>query len=346
MLNILQLAPLFYPIRPEMTYGGIERVIRSLDQCFTAQGHVSVTAALSGSKLAGRLLACPTSDYESQAKLVFDFVRDFGIDVIHIHRRNFLSTNSFKTLQSQGIPVLATLHGSADEVIGKKKYQGFTGLSNVFFNGLSRNQTQLLKSGMNVIEYIYNGVDPLLFNLAAEKLDYLLYLGRITRVKGVHSAISIAKDLGKKLVIAGIVLEDDQQYFDSQIVPSINNNSVCFVGPLTDQSKIDVLGCASALLMPIEWEDPCPLTVLEAMACGTPVVGYRRGALPELVETGVGGYLVDSYEALGDAILAAEKIDPQRCRQHAVDNFSWHKAADQYLDLYRRVIGLATHANT
>ena len=338
--RILQLAPLFHVISDDMTYGSIERVIRSLDQCYVNSGYFSAVSALTGSRFGGEFLPCDSLDYERQAEGALAFVKEHNVNLIHIHRRDFLFTRVFSLCDALSIPVLVTLHGPGENVV--PKYRDFPMRPNVFFSGLSRSQIASFGGAMSMSACIYNGVDLGKFYISQGKGAYLLYLGRISRIKGCHTAIKVARAIGKRLVIAGVVLPEDQVYFDSQIVPYIDDRHVSFVGPVNDQDKASLLSQANVLLMPIEWDDPCPLVCLEAMASGTPVVGYNKGALPELVRQGVGGYLAQSFEDLLSAVLAAEKMDPEQCRQYVSSQFSWQRSAAQYLDLYQRIITLTT----
>jgi len=334
-LHIIQLASLLRPINSNMTYGSIERVVSYVAQGLEILGHDSTVIASEGSKMGGRVISCPLEDYNTQANLLLEYIKYNLVDVIHIHRRDFLISKEFKKLQDFSIPVLVTLHGPVEHI--RTKYVGLMDLPNVYFNGVSGTQQNSLKAITAMIGYVYNGVDPALLKLASHKSEYLLSFGRIARVKGVHVAIKLAREIGRKLIIAGVIIREDKKYFNTEIVPHIDGVKVEYIGPLTDQQKSRVLSEAEALLMPIEWDDPCPLVALEAMASGTPVVAYNRGALPELVTNGVTGYVVQSYNALRQATINARALNSSRCRDHAIKCFSWQRTTFGYLDIYKRI---------
>jgi glycosyltransferase involved in cell wall biosynthesis len=166
----------------------------------------------------------------------------------------------------------------------------------------------------------------------------LMFLGRIEEIKGAHLAIDVAKRAGLRLCIAGNVPSDHQHYFDARIGPLIDNRTVVYVGPVDDEQKSALLGQARALLMPILWEEPFGIVMIEAMACGTPVVGLDRGAVSEVVEDGVSGFVRRDVDGLVEAVGRIGEIDRRRCRERVERQFSDTVVAENYLSAYRDVI--------
>jgi glycosyltransferase involved in cell wall biosynthesis len=165
-----------------------------------------------------------------------------------------------------------------------------------------------------------------------------VFLGRVEEIKGPHIAIEVAKRAGIPLVIAGNVPSEYQSWFDSNIGPHIDNRLIHYVGPVDDQQKNALLGSARAFLMPVLWEEPFGIVMAEAMACGTPVIGYRRGAVPEIVTHGETGFVVDELDEMIDAVARVGVIDREAARQRAVDCFSDNRICDAYLAVYQRIL--------
>jgi glycosyltransferase involved in cell wall biosynthesis len=168
----------------------------------------------------------------------------------------------------------------------------------------------------------------------------LVILGRVESIKGTHLAIDVAKRSGRRLIIAGNVPSDpvNKQYFARHIVPHLGADEIMYVGPIDDSQKNELLGQAAALLMPVLWEEPFGIVMAEALACGTPVVGLRRGAIPEVVEDRLTGFVCDDLESMVSAVHRLSLIDRQACRSRALDRFSGSVMAESYLRVYRELL--------
>jgi glycosyltransferase involved in cell wall biosynthesis len=199
--------------------------------------------------------------------------------------------------------------------------------------------------GIGRWECVYNGIDAGRYRLAREGgQEDLVFLGRLDRIKGVHTAIQVARGAGHRLLLAGTVAEsgENRQYFEREIRPAIDGDRVRYVGPVDDGEKQALLGGARALLFPIEWEEPFGLVMIEAMACGTPVVGLRRGAVPEVVTDGIDGFVCESPEEMITAVKRLDGIDREACRRTVERRFSAEVVVAQYERVYRRALAGGT----
>jgi glycosyltransferase involved in cell wall biosynthesis len=190
---------------------------------------------------------------------------------------------------------------------------------------------------------IHNAVpqDRYVFREDVEANAPLVFLGRVEFIKGAHLAIEVARRSGRNLIIAGNVPADtrNQKYFQTEIVPHIDGRQVQYIGPVDDVQKNGLLGRALALLMPILWEEPFGIVMAEALSCGTPVIGLRRGAVPEVVVDGSSGFVCDDVDAMVSAVHRVREIDRRACRRIAETQFSGHIMTDSYLRLYWEMLG-------
>ncbi len=184
---------------------------------------------------------------------------------------------------------------------------------------------------------IHHGVDPAGLPYTAHAGDDLVVFGRVHPDKGTAAAITIAQQAGRRLVICGIV--QDQEYFTDQVRPHIDGDRVVFLGSVGPSQRAEVLGSAAALLHPIDFDEPFGLSVVEAMACGTPVVAYRRGSMPEVIDEGVTGYLAHDVESAVAAVAAAVALDRGAVRERASTRFGAERMVTDYLEVYRALLG-------
>jgi len=231
------------------------------------------------------------------------------------------------------IPVLTTIHGfSSPKILPVyRKYNG-----KVFYVSISDADRS---PELDYIATIHHGIDLENFTFRPEGGDYLLFFGRIHNDKGTREAIEIAKRASRKLVIAGVV--QDREYFERWVEPHINGErqkNITYVGSAGPELRDELLGNAYALLHPINFDEPFGFSVVESMACGTPVIAMNRGSMPELIENGVNGLLVSSLEEAVDAVEKVEKIDRARCRKTVEERFTAENMADQYIKVYKRII--------
>lgn len=183
---------------------------------------------------------------------------------------------------------------------------------------------------------VYNGLDPKEFTFRKTPKDHLLYFGRIHPEKGTYESIMIAKKSGRKLVISGLI--QDQEYFDTKVQPFINDEDIVFVGNSGPRERDKLLGEAYALLHPISFKEPFGLSVAEAMMCGTPVIAFNLGSMPELIDNGKTGFLVNSIEEAATAVGKITLIDRKICRDWALAEFSREKMTTGYLKVYNQIV--------
>ena len=340
-MRIAQVAPLYESVPPKY-YGGTERVVSYLTEELVRQGHDVTLYASGDSVTAARLVApCAQSlrldagcvDQLAHHVLMLEMVaRDAdAYDVIHFHC-DYLH---FPLSRRLGLPQLTTLHGRLDLPDLLRLYAEFGDMPVV---SISESQRAPLPSA-NWLATIYHGLPPDLYAYRSAPGRYLAFMGRISPETRVDRAIDIAERLGVPLRIAAKIDAVDRDYFNATVAPRLSHPLIDYVGEIGDADKGAFLGGASALLFPIDWPEPFGLVMIEALACGTPVIAYDRGSVPEVVEHGVTGFVVRELE---DAVAAArriESIDRRRCRQAFEERFSVGRMARSYVEAYRTIIG-------
>jgi glycosyltransferase involved in cell wall biosynthesis len=204
---------------------------------------------------------------------------------------------------------------------------------------ISNNQRTPLPQG-NWQGTVYHGLPRHSFTFRAERGRYLVYLGRMSPEKRVDRAIDIARRARTPLIIAAKIYPEEQHYFDTTLAPLIEASKplVEFIGEIDERRRDELLGHAAALLFPIEWPEPFGLVMIEALACGTPVIAWRRGSVPEVIDDGVTGYITDSVEDAVDAVHNIRRLSRERCRRTFEERFDAERMAADYVEVYRRVI--------
>jgi len=227
-------------------------------------------------------------------------------------------------------PMITTIHGfSSPQIIPVyKKYN--KSMAYISISNANRHPD------LSYLQTIYHGIDPKDFTFRNEKEDYLLYFGRIHPDKGAHAALEIARKAGCRIKIAGLIQDED--YFSKQIKPQIDNDQVEYLGNAGPTMRNELFGNARALLHPIFFEEPFGLSVVEAMMCGTPVIAYARGSMPELILDGTTGYLVNDIMEAVAAVKKLKYIDPYVCHEHVCRNFSLERMIDEYINSYKMVL--------
>jgi glycosyltransferase involved in cell wall biosynthesis len=339
-VRIAQVAPLYESVPPKY-YGGIERVVSYLTEELVRQGHEVTLFASGDSVTKARLVApCRRSlrmDKQCVDQLVHQilmlelvFKDTSRFDIIHFH----IDYLHFPLSRRQSTLHVTTLHGRLDIPDLVSLYQEFKEIPVISISDAQRDPLPWL----NWQGTVYHGLPDDLYTFRPEPGKYLAFLGRISPEKRVDSAIDIAKRIGMEIKIAAKVDATDREYFDDVIAPLLHDPLVEYVGEIGEGEKNEFLGNAYALLFPIAWPEPFGLVMIEAMACGTPVIAYRQGSVPEVMEEGVTGFIVHSLE---DAVRAAERIPSlsrQRCRQLFEGRFSASRMARDYLAIYQRVV--------
>jgi glycosyltransferase involved in cell wall biosynthesis len=339
-MKIAQVAPLYESVPPKF-YGGTERVVSYLTEELVRQGH-EVTLFASGDSVtranlvpawhrALRLDKRCIDHFAHHVLLmekVFQVASDF--DIIHWHIDYF----HFPLSRRHPYPQLTTLHGRLDLPDLVPLYKEFTEMPVVSISDAQR--TPLPWANWQAT--VYHGYPIDTYRFAESPGEYLAFLGRICPEKRVDTAIAIAKEVGMPLKIAAKVDKVDEVYFADQIKPLLDHPLVDYVGEIGEGEKSDFLGGAAALLFPIDWPEPFGLVMIEAMACGTPVIARNRGSVPEVLEQGVTGFICDGVE---DSVLAVKRLDTlsrKRCREVFESRFTVTRMAEDYMKLYERAI--------
>lgn len=256
------------------------------------------------------------------------FERATSFDLIHNHF-DFLPLTYSKLTDT---PVLTTIHGFSSPAIIPvfKKYN-----DRVHYVAISDSDRS---PELDYIATIHHGIDVSQFPFSKAHGDYLLFFGRIHPEKGVHEAIQVAQRAGVKLVIAGIV--QDQDYFDSRVKPHIDNDTVRYIGAVGAAQRPEVLGRSLALLHLISFDEPFGLSLIESLACGTPVIAFGRGSIPEIIKHDETGYIVNDVELAVKAVTAVTSLDRSACREDAEKRFSNTRMARDYVRVYENILEL------
>jgi glycosyltransferase involved in cell wall biosynthesis len=342
-----------YPLLPvtEESAGGAEQMLLTVERELAGRGHYTAVAACSGSRVAGRLVTtgeAPTApdgfeqrECEHTERILTHLRscagRGRGYDLVHDKSGSF-----WRCAAALEIPMLATLHLPRDFY----RAELFDSVPpNLFFNCVSGAQARSFAGLPGMVGAIRNGIAVDRFPFTGRKRDYLLWLGRICEEKGTDVAIAVAHATGKPLILAGQVypFSYHQRYFDERICPhfAAGASGTTFVDSPSWEQKVELLRHARALLVPSRCDETSSLVALEAMACGTPVIAFRRGGIPELVLEGETGWLVDTPEQMAEAVERVGAIRPGRCREHVATSYSAARMADEYEELYGRVVAVS-----
>jgi glycosyltransferase involved in cell wall biosynthesis len=342
-MRIAQLAPLFEPVPPRL-YGGTERVVSWLTEELVRRGHDVTLFASGDSQTAAQLVAPyprglrldpdrpdPVAMHMVELGQALERARDF--DIMHCHV-DYLAL-AFNALVPT--PMVHTLHGRLDLPHLPAVFAQFASAPLVSISNGQR--IPVARLGLNWVATVYHGlpVERVPF-CAAPRGDYLLFLGRTSREKRPDLAIAVAQRAGMKLKIAAKIDETDPAYFEEVVRPHLHDPLIEFVGEVGDEEKWRLLCDAVGLLFPIDWPEPFGITMIEALACGTPVVARPCGAVPEIIRDGEVGYVADTVEELVTAVKRVEDmIDRATCRRHVETHFSVRAMADGYEAVYRRL---------
>src|ERR1700728_2336300 len=339
-MKIAQIAPLIESVPPRL-YGGTERIVSYLTEDLVRLGH-DVTLFASGDSItSSELVPCcaralrldpSVRDVVPHFMLMIDKVRERAeeFDVLHFHIDLF----HFPLFRSLAARTLTTLHGRQDLADLKPFYARFGEMPLV---SISHDQRKSLPHA-NFVSTIHHGIPVDLHHPSFERGRYLAFLGRISPEKRPDRAIRIARAAGISLKIAAKVDKVDEEYFRSEVFPLIDGSGVEFVGEINEQEKTKFLGEAAALLFPVDWPEPFGLVMIEAMACGTPVLAFRCGSVPEIVDDGVTGKVIDSEEDANTALSEILAYDRHAVRQRFEERFTATRMAQDYVSTYRRSI--------
>ncbi|HYZ87626.1 MAG TPA: glycosyltransferase family 4 protein [Bryobacteraceae bacterium] len=338
-MNIAQVAPLYESVPPKL-YGGTERVVSYLTEALVEQGHNVVLFASGDSVTSAELVAaCPQSlrldatcpDPTAYHVIMLDqvFRRAHEFDVIHFHM-DFLH---FPLSARDSLAHLTTLHGRLDLSHLFAVFRQFPAMPVVSISNAQRAPLPLA----NWQATVYHGLPIGLHTATETPGSYLAFLGRISPEKRLDLAIEIAKRTGYRLLIAAKVDAADREYFTQQIRPLLDHPLIEYIGEINESEKTQFLGGARALLFPIDWPEPFGLAMIESMACGTPVIAFPRGSVPEVIDDGVSGYIVNSVDEAVSRVADVEGLSRRRCREAFEKRFSATRMADDYIDVYHRL---------
>jgi glycosyltransferase involved in cell wall biosynthesis len=263
--------------------------------------------------------------------MVYDRLNLF--DIVHNHSDFFMFP---LVLGNDKVPILTTLHRPID-VEEAKVLRSFPSIN---YLALSYDQKKNAEEqNIKILDVVYNGINPKEYEFNNNPEDYFLYLGRLNKEKGVVAAIEIAKAADKKLVVAGnIAGPAEWNYFFRDVQPRLNSEKISFVGEVDFKEKMKLLKNAKALLFPINRREPFGLVMIEAMACGTPVIAFNKGSVPEVVEDKKTGFIVESKEQMIDAMEHINKIKRRDCRKSVEKNFTLKQMVDKYEEIYKKLI--------
>jgi glycosyltransferase involved in cell wall biosynthesis len=339
-MRIAQVAPLAESVPPKL-YGGTERIVAFLTDELVKLGHEVTLFASGDSHTTARLVAMwphalrlggSAQDSLAPHVLMLEEVaktsRDF--DVIHFHISHF----HFPVARRLDVPHVTTMHGRLDIPELPPLYREFRDVPVVSISDAQRKP--LPDAGW--IGTVYHGLPLDLFQFSPGPGEYLAFVGRISPEKRVDRAIAIAAACERPLRIAAKVDTADRDYFEREIRPLLDNPLVEYVGEINEAQKQTFLGDATALLFPIDWPEPFGLVMIEALACGVPVIAFRGGSVPEVIEHGVTGFIVDSLEQAVTATENVLRLSRQRCRAEFERRFNANRMARDYVDLYQRLI--------
>lgn len=347
-MKIAQVAPLYESVPPHL-YGGTERVVSYLTEALVEQGH-EVTLFASGDSITeARLIpGCERSlrlsedcvDPLAHHAVLLDKVIGMAdeFDVIHFHT----DYGHFPSSKSMRLRNVTTLHGRLDLPDLEPLYQHFNDMPLVSISYAQREPI----GEVNWMGNVYHGLPAELHKASEEEGKYLAFLGRVSPEKRPDRAIRIALKAGMPLKIAAKIDRVDREYFETQIKPLLKNPSIEYIGEITESEKGDFLGNAYAYLFPIDWPEPFGLTMIEAMACGTPTIAFSCGSVPEILDEGESGYIVTSEQGAIDALRKIPQLSRATCRATFEKRFTDVRMAEDYLKVYEAVISESATAST
>jgi glycosyltransferase involved in cell wall biosynthesis len=340
-MKIAQIAPLMESVPPRL-YGGTERIVSYLTEDLVRLGHEVTLFASADSITAANLVDCASMALRLDGNvrdpipyymLMLDRVREIAeeFDILHFHIDQF----HFPIFRPMANRTVTTLHGRQDLPDLKPLYIGFGEMPLV---SISDDQRRSIANA-NVVATIHHGIPANLHKpIYNPRGGYVAFLGRISPEKGPERAIRIARALGIPLKISAKVDKVDEAYFREKIEPLLSEPGVEFIGEINERGKSEFLGEAQALLFPIDWPEPFGLVMIEAMACGTPVVAFRRGSVPEVVDQGVTGAIVDSIDEAVRMLPQVLTLDRRAVRRRFEQRFSSARMATDYAALYRSLL--------
>lgn len=337
-MKIAQVSPLYESVPPQL-YGGTERIVSYLTEELVRQGHDVTLFASGDSQTSARLrpmchqalrlgnrLEDPLLPHLLMLQEVFDCADEF--DIVHFH----VDYLHFPLSRAAGIPQLTTLHGRLDIPGLSELYSEFSDMPVV---SISNSQRKPLPHA-HWVGTVYHGLPQAQYPFSTKPGKYLAFLGRMSPEKRPDRAIEIALRAGMDIKLAAKVDNADRDWFEATVRPLLNHPRVEYIGEINEEQKKEFLGNAYAMLFPIDWPEPFGLVMIEAMACGTPVIAYPFGSVPEIISDGVNGFLVNSVDEAVQAVGLVEGLDRQEIRTDFDLRFSAQRMAHDYIQVYRQ----------
>lgn len=343
-LKIAIISPPWFPVPPP-GYGGIEMVVSLLTEGLCAKGHDVTLFASGDSATKARLSSVfKKAINQKMAKNVhlenvhslyaYGTAREF--DVIHDHDGYGSRLLGSLTSRLLKMPVVATLHGPADEY-GKNFYASVS--SDLLFIAISDFQRQSF-GALNFLATIPNAIRIENYSFSPISDDYLLFVGRMSKEKGAHIAMSVAKKLGKKLIMIGKCSEDPEKaYFNEKVKPNLGKN-IDYLGEVDQATKLELYQNARCTLFPIQWPEPFGLVMIESMACGTPVVAIKNGSVPEVIKNGLTGYIVNDEDEMVRAVKKIGDINRSDCRDLVIQQYNEELFIDRHERAYKSALSM------
>ncbi|WP_291721733.1 glycosyltransferase [Bernardetia sp.] len=330
---------------PPLLYGGIERIIDMLITEYLKKGHEVILFGHQDSNTEATLVPYPSTSNNgiknilkntlTISKILTDKTLQ-DVDIVHSFGRlayllPILPTSTPILMSYQREPTISQIKKALS--LSKKNTLHFSGCSEYIASQIRPYAPSYA---------IYNGVPIEIYDYEeiVEEDAPLVFLGRIEHIKGTHIAIEVAKKTNRKLIIAGNIPKDDAQtgYFEKEVKPHLDDNQIVYIGAVNDTQKNEILGKAAAFLMPILWNEPFGIVMAEAMACGTPVIGFGRGSVPEVVKHGINGYICQTLQQMIEAVEKIDAISRLDVRKDAEERFSATVIAEHYLQTYQKII--------
>ena len=339
-MRIAQVAPLYESVPPKL-YGGTERVVSWITEELVRLGHDVTLFASGDSMTKARLIPACEGSLRLWPGCVDQLAHHFvllesvlqeknNFDLIHFH----IDYLHFPLSRREKYAHVSTLHGRLDLPDLVPLYEIYRDMPVISISDAQRDPLP----DLNWQGTVHHGLPEKSFKFYPKGRGYLAFLGRVCPEKGVDRAIEIARAVGIQLKIAAKIDKTDQEFFESCIEPLIDGKDIEFIGELGFPAKSEFLGNATALLFPIAWPEPFGLVMIEAMACGTPVIAYPFGSVPEVMKDHVSGYIVSDLKSAVEAVKNIEQIDRKKVRKHFLENFTAERMAEEYLKIYQRLL--------
>ncbi|GCE16702.1 glycosyltransferase family 4 protein [Dictyobacter kobayashii] len=335
------IAPPFEKVPPPK-YGGAERVISTITEGMCSRGHDVVLFSVKDSQTKAQLRYIyehPLRTFnmfsdDAQANFAFQSASEF--DIIHDHT---YTGAGVRYAQIVDVPTIATIHNIPNDAVeaNDQTIKIYSSYKKAFLVSVSNTQ-QTLFPGVNFFSTVYNGVDTHEFQYHAHKDDFMLHIGAISRRKGSHIAVEVARRTRYPLKLAGKIDDHEKPFFDEYIAPYLKPGFIEYVGEVGGQERVELFQRARFLLFPVQWPEPFGLVMIEAMACGTPVIAFGNGAVPEVIKHRKTGFVVFDIDEMCLAINDINSLSSRDCREHVLKNFSNEIMLQRYESIFHEIL--------